>query len=70
MHVQLFFLIRKKINIAYMSHPKTSRTILLEDLDNFLQQSGFGFLDLWFVITPKTEVLNEFVEAVDAAKNW
>jgi len=53
-----------------MSHPKTSRTILLEDLDNFLQQSGFGFLDLWFVITPKTEVLNEFVEAVDAAKNW
>jgi len=59
---------RKKINIAYMSHPKASRAILLEDLDNYLRQSGFGFLDVWFVITPRSEVLDEFHEAVYIAR--
>lgn len=62
------FPFRKKINISYMSHPKASRTMLLEDLDNFLQQSGFGHLDVWFVITPRAEVLNEFNEAVRKAR--
>jgi len=59
---------RKKINIAYMSHPKDSRAILMEDLDNFLYQSGFGHLDMWFVITPRPEVLSEFCEAVTLAR--
>jgi predicted aldo/keto reductase-like oxidoreductase len=59
---------RKKLNIAYMSHPKDSRTSLLEDLDNFLNQSKLGYLDVWFVITPGPEVLNEFSEAVSLAK--
>jgi aryl-alcohol dehydrogenase-like predicted oxidoreductase len=59
---------RKKLNIAYMSHPKDSRTLLLEDLDNFLNQSKLGYLDVWFVITPRAEVLNEFSEAVSLAR--
>jgi uncharacterized protein len=59
---------RKDLIIAYMSHPKASRTLLLEDLDNFLRQSGLGHLDLWFVITPTVDVLNEFSEAVNIAK--
>ena len=58
---------RKELIIAYMSHPKASRTLLLEDLDNFLRQSKLGYLDLWFVITPTGEVLNEFSEAVNIA---
>lgn len=59
---------RQNIHIAYMSHPKDSKDILMEDLDNFLQQSRFGFLDVWFVITPSPEVLNAFCEAADIAK--
>ena len=59
---------RKQIKIAYMSHPKSSQAILLEDLDSYLQQSGFGYLDVWFVITPRPEVLNEFYEAVNIAR--
>jgi uncharacterized protein len=59
---------RKKLIIAYMSHPKASRALLLEDLDSFLSQSKLGHLDVWFVITPSVEVLNEFSEAVNIAK--
>ncbi|UCG27173.1 MAG: aldo/keto reductase [Bacteroidales bacterium] len=59
---------RKQIHIAYMSYPKASQTILLEDLDNYLQQSGFGHLDIWFVMTPRPEVLSEFKEAVTIAR--
>jgi predicted aldo/keto reductase-like oxidoreductase len=55
---------RKKIIIAYMSHPKPSKVLLLEDLDNFLKQSGIEYLDIWFVITPNPQVLGEFNEAV------
>jgi len=58
---------RKKIIIAYMSYPKASRTQLLDDLDNYLKQSGFGYLDVWFVITPRPEVLNAFHEAISIA---
>ncbi len=60
---------RKQINIAYMSYPKASQAMLLEDLDNYLQQSGFGHLDVWFVITPRPDVLNEFHEAVNIARS-
>lgn len=59
---------RQNIHIAYMSHPKDSKDILMEDLDNFLQQSHFGFLDIWFVITPSPQVLNAYCEAADMAK--
>ena len=63
---------REQIYIAYMSYPKASRTELLEDLDNYLEQSGFGYLDVWFVMTPRTEVMNVFrdaiAEALDAGK--
>jgi predicted aldo/keto reductase-like oxidoreductase len=59
---------RKRLTIAYMSHPKDSRTLLLEDLDDFLNQSKLGVLDVWFVITPRPEVLNDFSEAVSLAR--
>ncbi len=65
---EALFPFRNSINIAYMSHPKASKTLLLEDLDNFLQQSGFGYLDVWFVITPGPGVLKEFSEAVHTAR--
>ncbi len=59
---------RDQIHVAYMSHPKESRTLLIEDLDSFLQQSGLDYLDVWFVITPKPEVVNEFHEAVEMSR--
>ncbi|MBN2411495.1 aldo/keto reductase [candidate division KSB1 bacterium] len=59
---------REKIYIAYMSYPNPSRTLLLDDLDNFLKRSGFGHLDVWFVITPRPVVLNEFIKAVPVAQ--
>jgi len=59
---------RKEIHIAYMSHPKDSKALLLDDLNGFLQQSKIGYLDVWFVITPRPEVLSEFQEALTEAK--
>jgi predicted aldo/keto reductase-like oxidoreductase len=58
---------REKIHIAYMSLPKVSEEIFLKDLDSFLQQSGLGYLDIWFVITPNPDVLNEFTKAANVA---
>jgi predicted aldo/keto reductase-like oxidoreductase len=60
---------RKDIYIAYMSHPKDSGALLLEDLNGFLKQSKMSYLDVWFVITPRPEVLNEFIEAARIARS-
>lgn len=59
---------RDRIVVSHMTVDRSSKSAMLKDLDGFLQQSGFGHLDIWYVCCPSPEQLNDFSEAVAAAR--
>lgn len=59
---------RDRIVVSHMTVKRFSKAVLLEDLDGFLKQSGFGHLDIWYVCCPSPEQLDDFSEAVAAAR--
>jgi len=59
---------RKEIVVSYMTMVRTTRKPLLEDLDAFLAESGFGHVDVWFVCCPSPDLINEFGEALAVAR--
>jgi predicted aldo/keto reductase-like oxidoreductase len=59
---------RKHVVVSYMTTVRSQKRELLADLDDFLKQSGFGHLDVWFVCCPSPELLEEFREANATAR--
>lgn len=59
---------RRRIVVSYMPTVRTSKPELLADLDDFLRQSEFGHVDVWFVCCPSPELLDEFADALTHAK--
>jgi len=60
---------RKRLVISHMSLDcNNKKAALLADLDDFLHQSGFGHLDLWYICCPSPEYVDEFREAMAVAR--
>jgi len=59
---------RDRIVVSHMTVDRSSKPAMLKDLDGVLQQSGFGHLDIWYICCPSPEQLDDFSEAVAAAR--
>ncbi|HYG33597.1 MAG TPA: aldo/keto reductase, partial [Clostridia bacterium] len=60
--------VRNRLVVSYMTIKRDTKSIMLQDLDEFLQASGFGHLDFWYLCCPSPGQWNDFCEAVGEAR--
>lgn len=59
---------RQDLVISYMTVNRSSGSVMLRDLDEFLRESGFGHLDIWYVCCPSPEQFDDFCAAFAEAR--
>jgi uncharacterized protein len=60
--------LRRHLVVSYMTVKRSSKAVMLQDLDGFLRDSGFGHLDIWYVCCPSPEQWDDFCEAFAEAR--
>ncbi|MBE0544260.1 MAG: aldo/keto reductase [Verrucomicrobia bacterium] len=59
---------RRDLVVSYMTVQRSSKAVMLHDLDGFLHGSGFGHLDIWYVCCPTPGQWDDFCEAFTEAR--
>jgi aryl-alcohol dehydrogenase-like predicted oxidoreductase len=59
---------RRHLVASYMTVQRSSKAVMLQDLDGFLHDSGFGHLDIWYVCCPSPGQWDDFCEAFAEAR--
>lgn len=59
---------RKDLVVSYMTVERASKAVMLQDLEGFLHNSGFGQVDLWYVCCPTPAQWDDFCEAFHEAR--
>ena len=59
---------RRHLVASYMTVQRSSKAVMLQDLDGFLHDSGFGHLDVWYVCCPSPGQWDDFREAFAEAR--
>lgn len=59
---------RENLMASYMTVQRSSKAVMLQDLDGFLRDSGFGHLDIWYVCCPSPGQWDDFCEAFAEAR--
>jgi predicted aldo/keto reductase-like oxidoreductase len=60
--------VRRDLVISHMTVERASKAIMRQDLDRFLQASGFGHVDIWYVCCPSPGQWDDFSEVFAEAR--